>query len=90
MKKLVVFSFSILLGIVLIFIIANAIKTEPEHKIPTSMWTKAICNEENYCLDVQITCGEDGLIDVKPTGEGIQFPDDWVDPRPVKMIERWC
>ena len=90
MKKIHILLSTIFLTIVLIFIIVNAIKTEPEQKIPTSTWTKAVCNEENYCLDIQITCSEDEVIDIKPTGEGTYFPDDWVDPRPIELIERWC
>jgi hypothetical protein len=89
MRKSTIFLFSILLGIVLILIIVNAVKTEPG-VVPISMWTKAICNEENYCIDVQITCGENEVIDIKPTGEEVNHPKDWIDPRPIEMIERWC
>ena len=89
MKKLSIFLLSIIAGIVLIFIIVNAIKTEPK-VIPTSTWTKAICNEDNYCLDVQITCGENRVIDIKPTGQAAYFPEDWEDHRPIEMIEKWC
>jgi len=89
MRKLTIFSFTILIGIVLIFIIVNAVKTEPK-VVPTSTWTKAICNEENYCLDIQITCSGDEIIDIKPTGEGAYFPKDWEDLRPVEIIEKWC
>jgi len=89
MKKLTIFFFSILLGIVLIFIITNAIKAESK-VVPTSTWTKAICNEENYCLDVQITCGDNGVIDIKPTGEGAHFPINWEDPRSIEIIKKWC
>jgi len=80
----------IFLGIVLFFIVVNAVKPEPKNKVPTSTWTKAICNEENYCLDIQITCEENGVIDIKPTGEGSYFPKDWEDPRPVEIVEKWC
>jgi hypothetical protein len=89
MRKLTIFLFTILLAIALIFIFVNAIKPEPK-VIPTSTWTKAICNEENYCLDIQITCSEDSVIDIKPTGEGAFFPEDWQDPRPTEMIKKWC
>ncbi len=89
MRKLL-FLLTILLGIVLFFIIVNAIRTEPKHKIPTSTWTKAICNEKNYCLDVQITCSEDRVIDIKLTGEEAYFSEDWRDPRPVEVLEKWC
>jgi len=89
MRKSTIFLLSILVGIVLIFIIVNAVKTEKK-VVPTSTWTKAICNEENYCLDVQITCEDNRVIDIKPTGEGAYFPMDWKDHRPVEMIQKWC
>ena len=89
MRKLLFLS-TILLGIILFLIIVNAVKTEPEKKVPTSTWTKAVCNEENYCLDVQITCDEDRVIDIRPTGAATYLPEDWKDPRPVEMIEKWC
>jgi len=86
MRKLLLLT--ILLGIILFFIIVNAI--EGPKIVPTSAWTKAVCNEENYCLDIQITCEDNRIIDVKPTGEGMYFPEDWEDPRPVEIIEKWC
>ena len=90
MKKLHILLPAILLVVILFFIIVNAIQAEPKQKIPTSSWTKAVCNEENYCLDVHITCGDNEVIDIKPTGEGAYFPEDWEDPRPIEMIEKWC
>ena len=89
MRKLHIILSTIFIGIVLFFIIVNAIKTGPK-VVPTSTWTKAVCSGENYCLDIQITCSEDRVIDIKPTGEGAYFPDDWIDPRPVEIIEKWC
>ena len=90
MRKSILLFSTILLVIILFFIITNAVKVEPKQTIPTSTWTKAVCNEKNYCLDVQITCNEDEIIDVIPTGEGAYFPENWVDPRPIEIIEKWC
>jgi hypothetical protein len=90
MRKSSLFLSTILIGIISFFIIVNAVKTEPKQKIPTSTWIKAVCNEKNYCLDVQITCSEDKIIDIKPTGEGTYFPESWIDPRPIEVIKKWC
>jgi hypothetical protein len=90
MRKLSLLSLTILIEIILFFIIVNAIKTDTKQKIPTSTWTKAVCNEKNYCLDIQITCSEDEIIDIKPTGEGAYFSESWADPRPIEIIRKWC
>jgi hypothetical protein len=89
MWKLSLFLSTILLGVVLFFITVNTIRTESK-VVPTSAWTKVICNEEKYCLDVQVTCGDNEVIDIKPTGEGAYFPENWADPRPIEIIEKWC
>jgi hypothetical protein len=89
MRKLILFFSTILLVVILFFIIVNALKTEPKI-VPTSTWTKAVCNEKNYCLDIQITCSKDRIIDIKPTGEGAYFPEGWIDPRPIEVIKKWC
>lgn len=90
MRKSILFLSTIPLVIILFFIIVNAVKIDSNQKIPTSTWTKAVCNEKNYCLDVQITCSNDKIIDIKPTGEGTYFPENWVDPRPIEFKEKWC
>ncbi len=56
----------------------------------TTVWTKAICNEENYCIDVIITCKDSDVIGMKPTGEGVYFSKDWVDPRSEVFVNEWC
>jgi len=90
MRKLHILLSTILLVIILFFIIVNAVETEQKQEISTSTWTKAVCNEENYCLDIQITCRDNEVVNLKPTGEGAYFPKDWKDPRPVELIEKWC
>lgn len=90
MRKLNIVLSTIILGIILFFIIVNAFETEPKQKIPTSTWTKAVCNEKNYCLDIQITCSENEVFNIQPTGELARFPENWVDPRPIEIIEKWC
>ena len=45
-------------------------------------YTKAICNETNYCQDYEIMCDGGNLISMKPiTGAVIQHPNDWTDSR---------
>ena len=83
MKKtitiLIIVSFS-LIG-VLLFSIYNQNLTgsavEDYHS-----YTKAICDENNFCQDYEITCDGENLINMNPiTGASVQNPDDWKDPR---------
>lgn len=53
-------------------------------------YTKAVCNETNYCEDYYITCQDNGIVSINPTGAVIQFPNDWEDPRDKEIIEKIC
>ena len=53
-------------------------------------YTKAVCDETNYCEDYEITCQDDKLVSMNPTGAVIQFSNDWKDPRDEERIERIC
>jgi len=45
-------------------------------------YTKAICNQSNFCQDYEIICKGNKIIGSKPlTGAVIQHSDDWEDPR---------
>ena len=47
-----------------------------------STYTKAICNENNFCQDYIFTCENDKVIEQTPiTGAVMQFDENWVDPR---------
>jgi len=46
-------------------------------------YTKAICNESNYCQDYEIVCKNGELEQMNPiTGASVQNPENWKDPRP--------
>jgi hypothetical protein len=48
-------------------------------------YTKAICNENNFCQDHIITCNNKKVVNIKPiTGASIQHSDSWEDPRKNK------
>lgn len=53
-------------------------------------WTKAICNSGNYCQDYEISCHNNNLVGMTPTGNAIQFPANWKDPRDLDSINRLC
>ena len=48
-------------------------------------YTKAICNENNFCQDHIITCENKKIVSVEPiTGASIQQSETWQDPRKNK------
>lgn len=54
-------------------------------------FTKAICDENNFCQDYEIAC--DGKILLKTTpiqGAVIQHERDWQDPRGEQLEENPC
>ena len=44
-------------------------------------YTKAICDESNYCEDYLVECKGNNLLKFNPTGFAIQQSEDWEDKR---------
>ncbi|MFA4952831.1 MAG: hypothetical protein WC584_01260 [Candidatus Pacearchaeota archaeon] len=45
-------------------------------------FTKAICNETNFCQDFIISCNGNKTLEIKSiTGAAVQLPSNWEDPR---------
>ena len=54
-------------------------------------YTKAICNESNFCQDYQIVCKNNEVISQTPiTGAVLQQASDWKDPRDEERINGFC
>ncbi len=53
-------------------------------------YTKAVCDESNYCEDYHIECQKDKLVKMTPTGFSVKMPSAWVDPRDKESVERMC
>jgi len=64
--------------------------SEGQEPQDVSSWTKAICTDDNYCIDVQITCVDGQVTDLKPMGPGVQFSSDWRDRRPEELKDDIC
>ena len=92
MKKIVIFT--IILAISLIGTSAiSGFGSENYIKIinHTSSFTKAICDEGNFCQDYEVFCNETKVIYMAPiTGAVVQFSPSWEDPRNEEMINRMC
>lgn len=86
MKKLIISA--IILTILLAGIILLNAESEPPY---THSFTKAICTEENYCQDYEITCKGKKTISMIPiTGAVVQFSENWEDPRDEKFRNKTC
>ncbi len=79
MKKIIL----ILALAVLIFSLSKL----PENKEDKYSYTKAICNQTNYCQDFEIKCRGEKLIKTTPiTGAVVQFSRTWKDSREKKEL----
>tara|TARA_B100000315_G_C14315950_1_gene468559 strand:- start:271 stop:558 length:288 start_codon:yes stop_codon:yes gene_type:complete len=83
--------FLALIGI-LIFSIFNLFQITGEvvKEINNYSFTKAVCNNSNYCEDYEVVCEGKDLVSFTPTGMAIQLPGGWEDPRDKDSIERLC
>ena len=60
----------------------KTIENPDKGRINEYSYTKAICNESNFCQDYEISCNKNEIISIKPvTGAVIQHSEDWNDPR---------
>ena len=80
-------------AVLAIALVANIIMASPTASAPkqdVSAWTKAICTEDNYCIDVRITCVDGKVTEIKPMGSGVQFSGAWKDRRPDELKDGIC
>ncbi len=57
----------------------------------THSYTKAICDETNYCQDYVISCNKEKILNMNPiTGAAVQFSEGWQDPRDEQTINSFC
>jgi len=52
--------------------------------------TKAVCDSDNYCEDIEIFCKEKEIVKWRFTGYAIKFPETWQDQRDEKTKNKIC
>lgn len=73
------------------FSINKSITGEVIQEIPNSYtYTKAICNEDNFCEDYVISCKNNNLVEIESTGYATPHYSDWKDPRTQEEIDKIC
>ncbi len=90
MGNLIKISVLLFMGITLIgiFFVGNFTETGKIIKTEQYTYTKAICNESNFCQDYLITCDNKNITKKIPiTGAITQHADDWTDPRTDNLEE---
>ena len=92
MKKCIIFSIIIFLIIVgTLSVTAFQIQNKIISKEYPRSFTKAICTENNFCQDYEISCIRNNLISKTPiTGASAQFSEDWQDPRSKEEMNINC
>jgi len=92
MRKIVILSGILILGLIASLALLNSnIKNNDLEATYTNSWTKAICDENNYCQDYEIFCKGKELVSISPiTGAAIQFSENWEDPRDEEKRNKVC
>jgi hypothetical protein len=52
-------------------------------------WTKAICNKNNECVDVLITCERGEVASIEMVSKVVEHPPEWSDSR-GNLSEKLC
>lgn len=78
-KHLETFIFLILILLIFTFIFTS--KLVLSKQLNSYSYTKAICNQNNYCEDYVIECDKGKLKTFTPTGFSIQKNQNWIDQR---------
>ncbi|HLD55667.1 MAG TPA: hypothetical protein VJB35_05390 [Candidatus Nanoarchaeia archaeon] len=91
-KKIFLISTTLMVTIILIIIIFQIITVAPTSSaLQTKKFTKAICNETNFCQDYEIACESNKIIKINPIeNASAQFSSEWQDPRNQEEIKKLC
>jgi len=90
LKTIIIITVLIIAAIATLFLLTDQTITGEVVKYQHS-FTKAICNESNYCQDYEIVCEENKTISRTPmSGAIIQHSEDWEDPRDENSKNKAC
>ena len=95
MIKLIITLLILIIILISTLFISNNIITgntiQDETSIKNYSYTKAICDNDNFCQDNIIKCYGNKTISITPlTGAVVQFGPDWKDPRSKYEVDRLC
>jgi len=85
MKKLIIFAILLVLVFIFgIFIGKTILSGNLTARVVESQeysWTKAICNAQNECFDILITCKNGKAEAVEPVSQVVRHSKNWQDTR---------
>ena len=67
--------------------VGNVIDAGPTGAV---VWTKAICDDGNFCVDYEVTCENGRVVRLERSPHSAQFGPGWEDPRPEELRNWWC
>jgi hypothetical protein len=91
-KDILITILTILLVSSIIFIFVNNSSNRITGEVisnPDYTWTKAICNENRECIDIQIACSDGKVKNIIPVS-GLLNLSDYIDPRSQEDLDKWC
>jgi hypothetical protein len=82
----------ILVAWIISFLVIISAANEPQTKVESNYtWTKAVCDNSNFCQDYLIECKNKHTISMSPiTGSAVKFSSEWHEKRPREMITKTC
>jgi uncharacterized protein YxeA len=78
MNKIIIIIIFILILVIFSYFLIKQITGKT---IASYTYTKAFCNETNYCQDYEITCQQGQATRIIATGNAVQHSEAWNDPR---------
>jgi hypothetical protein len=75
--ELILLILLVITGLLMGFVLTGNITENLDHY----SYTKAVCDENNYCEDYIINCKGNELTRLSPTGFSVQHNENWEDPR---------
>lgn len=92
-KTIVLFSLILIFSIVILMFSFFMLQSQITGEVIKDYYsyTKAVCNESNFCQDYEIACrGNEMISQNSITGAIVQHSKNWIDPRDNETIEKLC
>ena len=89
-KNIIIAAVLIIIAGILLFLLLEPILTGQAVARDYYTYTKAVCDENNFCQDYEVVCENKQVVNITPiTGASIQHDKSWEDPR-INKSEITC
>ncbi|UCD20518.1 MAG: hypothetical protein JSW08_01930 [archaeon] len=94
MKKIAILLvvMGLLLALTVVTGLTGAFLSEEDNSLNKKIftWTKAVCDENNYCTDFEIRCEANEMVGMRAISDPVKFSENWIDPRSEESKNKWC